>query len=223
MNLLMISLSACKFTYIVHSVHLIHLVHLVHVVCLSTLIFVFTLWGMWIEISEMEEKPNLRVSNVAQHSPGKVFPATFRRVWSGDSIDWSDSKCSLIQIPCLKMIECSECRFLCSKFSAEIVSPRLEILLNCFFFVFEAGCEQRFNDQWSSRHTEKRKRRMPQALSLAVTQARHKLLSASNLQKVLKCCCPCEAVERSWSLSSLQLCQLLQRILFALISQVGHF
>ena len=141
MNLLMISLSACKFTYIVHSVHLIHLVHLVHVVCLSTLIFVFTLWGMWIEISEMEEKPNLKVSNVAQHSPGKVFPATFRRVWFGDSIDWSDSKCSLIQIPCLKMIECSECRFLCSKFSAEIVSPRLEILLNCFFLFLKRGAK----------------------------------------------------------------------------------
>lgn len=54
----------------------------------------------------------------------------------------------------LKVIECSECRFLCSKFTAEIVSPRFEILLN-FFFVFEAGCEQRFNDQWSSRHIER--------------------------------------------------------------------
>ena len=35
----------------------------------------------------------------------------------------------------LKVIECSECRFLCSKFTAEIVSPRFEILLNFFLFL----------------------------------------------------------------------------------------
>ena len=43
-----------------------------------------------------------------------------------------------------------------------------------------------------------------------VTQARHKLLSASNLRKALQCCCPCEAVERrtrkqaAWNANSMR-------------------